>query len=138
MTENPSMGLHEMKNKIVALLLISGIAGSSFHLDEMTKLPLLVNHYREHRQTRDMSVFTFLYEHYVYSRQHPRNERDKRENEQLPFKSLNPAHQLAVACLFAAPPQEPGIPECRAEFSCYLIPGMGLLPFEIWQPPKLG
>ena len=137
MPETLSRGFKTMK-KIIAFLLITGIAGTSFHLDEVTKLPLLVHHFREHRKEKDTSLFTFLYDHYVNNRQQPRNERDKKENEQLPFKSLNTTHQPVIACLLPVQPPEPGRPEGRAEFSRYLLPVLRIRPFDIWQPPKLG
>src|SRR5690349_8156983 len=75
------------RKKIIAGILITSIVGSLIHIDEFSKIPLMIRHYEEHKSAKpDQSFISFLYDHYV-SDQKPVSEKDKRRNAQLPFKS---------------------------------------------------
>lgn len=71
--------------KIFAISLLSIYLFSSTELPQLLKMPLLVEHFIEHReQNQQITLWQFLYLHYVID--HGRDA-DYRKDMQLPFKT---------------------------------------------------
>jgi len=75
-----------MKRFLVIILTIT-IIGSTLHLDELTKVSFLSEHYSQHKlQHPQDGFFVFLYKHYILN-QKAESENDKKSDSRLPFKS---------------------------------------------------
>ncbi len=118
----------------ILLLLIFSLSGTEF--GQLLRLPLLINHYLEHKKGHsDLSITDFLLIH--YSRQH--QEGANEEDRQLPFKShLECAKLFSIASPFPnsvnliIPPatlSSNDIPRASAPLST----GVRTM---IWQPPR--
>ncbi len=78
--------------RLLCFLLIYTMAGITFQLDELIKLPVLVKHYYYHSQITDgETILHFLYSHYVQNTD-KESSKDQQENSQLPFKSGQDFH----------------------------------------------
>ncbi len=67
-----------------AILLLLVLAFHQTELHQILKLPILVEHYYEHREwDKDITLFEFLKEHYL----HDKIDADYQRDMQLPFKS---------------------------------------------------
>lgn len=72
---------------MIAILLLTVYLTSTTELGQLLKLPMLVEHFIEHRQKNpDSTVLRFLAIHYSgnHLQNHPRNE-DYKEDQKLPF-----------------------------------------------------
>lgn len=115
--------------------MVFAFAGTEF--GQLLRLPLLVEHYLEHRKThQDLGVGEFLMIHYSQQHQEGANDRD----QQLPFKTH---HECAKLFSFAAPLNKPvalNVPTCL-ESENLAEPTAGILSSGfrsmIWQPPRL-
>jgi ABC-type Zn2+ transport system substrate-binding protein/surface adhesin len=104
---------------------------------ELAKLPLLIEHYRQHRALDDsMNFLQFLAMHYTDARHH---EEDHTTHSHLPFGQhhhLNvtiPVWNAPAIALLLSPPEGSDLR--------HQIPGEVFLIFSfaahIWQPPRL-
>ena len=76
-----------MKRKLVAILFLSIIVSSSTELHQLLKIPILVEHFIEHRQEDyKISFIDFLKIHY---HSNPVKDKDYDRDMQLPFKADN-------------------------------------------------
>lgn len=61
----------------------------------MLKLPVLFQHFNEHKQLNDnLSFFSFIYEHYNSI---PHTDNDQERDDQLPFKTIDMSSFLTPA-----------------------------------------
>lgn len=71
--------------KVLIAVLFSSIVLLSTELNQLLKLPFLIEHYLEHKnQTKDLTFFKFLVMHYF---EHDVNVSDYERDMKLPFKS---------------------------------------------------
>lgn len=122
---------------VIFLVLVMAITSTS--LQQVFKLPLLVNHYYEHKQADNrITVLAFLKLHYFEEEEG--EDADDTTDQQLPFKSVN--HYIPPTVINATPEVTP-IAEIKIEQSGTSNPrpvqktliSSPILP-RIWQPPK--
>jgi hypothetical protein len=125
-----------VKKSLFASVLLVLYLASATEFSQLLKLPVLVSHFREHRQHDEtLSLAGFLYMHYT---NHDLNDNDQDRDMQLPFKSLSgisasyqflPA-QSEIITLEQAP--------CSTTMNnCYQSSGLqSTYLSSIWQPPK--
>lgn len=124
--------------KGIAIFFLSIYVISLTELHQFIKLPLLIEHYKEHKsKNKDLSLLDFMVLHYAADTS---NNADKDQDMKLPFKShdgcLNSTLEIYTACnasvnIFKPVPVEAEIfLEYRESFisSTFLS--------SIWQPPK--
>jgi hypothetical protein len=126
-----------MSKSISIFLLSISLLGSMMNIDNLAKLPRLIEHYQEHRdKSSDFSFFEFLSLHYGSKSEH----HDKEEHEQhtgLPFKSGDCTFTHTVILL----PQFQS-PQTIAPVSILTYANFYQSTFSvafsqsIWQPPK--
>ncbi|MCO5233712.1 MAG: hypothetical protein M9888_08265 [Chitinophagales bacterium] len=121
----------------ISFLFIFLSANTAF--GEVLKLPLLIQHYTEHKQEESaISFIHFLAEHYTGKVNHQHN---NHHHDNLPFKTLN-AHAGSVISLipnsiFSL--QKQIFPEDSTIISAYLQSNYANTYLNgIWQPPRLG
>jgi len=109
----------------------------STELRELVKLPLLFQHYFEHKAlNKDITFATYLFDHYNSV---PHTDDDQDRDNQLPFKSVN---QKPVLTSPAIPPFNSFIIKSLATItlSCSSIYKENDIPLtflaRVWQPPK--
>jgi hypothetical protein len=113
---------------------------SATPLHELLKLPMLVQHFMEHKaENSQISFCEFLEMHYAA---HSTHDADHKHDGKLPFKSCHCAHHAVVLhCTLAFLPnlcnservypteKKQRISRYRSAFSCASLGA-------IWQPPK--
>ena len=111
---------------------------SATEIYQLLKLPLLVEHYLEHKKEKnDMSIWEFLHIHYA---QRIVYDKDYEKDMKLPFKSHNDCSDL-LGSVSAAPP----VPVYKIYFSptfqqVPIFVGSYFyteFPDSIWQPPRV-
>jgi hypothetical protein len=116
------------------LLLIFSLSGTEF--GQLLRLPLLVNHYLEHKiEHSDLSIGDFLLIHYSQQHQDGANEEDR----QLPFKShLECAKLFSIASPFPNSVNLliPLTPEGSMNMPSASTPLSAGVRTMIWQPPR--
>ena len=125
--------------KLLALILFVVYTISSTELREIVKLPVLVQHFNEHRQlNKDITFSQFLIDHYNNI---PHTDNDDERDNQLPFKQADT--NLMFSPVIPAPSplalKKPVMPlAADALFPRYadFIPTEGVS--KIWQPPRPG
>ena len=123
--------------RVISILLISSIIGSTLHLDELVKFPFLINHYFEHKKNnQDISISAFLYMHYVLNKK-AESEKDKKSDSQLPFKSTQNYHSHFVPFTFENDNAEIICQSVNNSFTPFKVTKAQSRPFDIWQPPKI-
>ncbi|MBL0358707.1 MAG: hypothetical protein IPP72_18405 [Chitinophagaceae bacterium] len=123
--------------KIAALLLATGYLLSATETGELLKLPLLADHYYDHKAANgNAGLISFLVQHYFTE---DGTDKDAAEDRQLPFKS---AEQSAATSFVSSNPPGSFIitrPEtaCDQNFITYneCVPYNSYLD-TIWQPPR--
>lgn len=123
-------------------MLISAVLFTGTPLQQLLKLPVLVQHYFEHKQTNNsLSFANFLKLHY-FEEEEDEDDNDYSRDSQLPFKSMalivSPAllNVPAVANYELTAKPEVNTYEGYSPVSETLIPAQYLS--SIWQPPKRG
>jgi hypothetical protein len=127
-----------MLKKIATSVLLLIYLFSATAIGELLKLPMLVEHYYDHRQENtNTSLMAFLIMHYQTE---DGTDKDAKEDSQLPFKSME--HAATVAFVSLIPPSfiditvKPDRPILRS-FGIYkelFLPSQYLV--AIWQPPR--
>lgn len=123
--------------KIVSILLILSLVGGMLHLDELAKVPFLVNHYFYHRKlNREASFISFLSDHYILHKTADSG-KDDLDDTRLPFKTMSLTH-------FHFPPISGSLKDLALFFEknevVFLPYGVSMIlsqPVDIWQPPKI-
>lgn len=126
--------------KAVAFLLLSlyMLSFSEFH--QFLKMPVLVQHFLEHRQQdRTISFWSFLEEHYIH--QYVVDDDYQRDN-QLPFRDTDCCIvTLTLSCECPVPQiiaMTGDVEEVQQEFNLYEEKDFSLLQVaDIFQPPRL-
>ena len=67
----------------LTILLVAIMASTQTPLGQFLKLPFLIEHYIKHGSKKEISVFTFLFDHYLTNH----NDSDFPEDQKLPFKT---------------------------------------------------
>lgn len=124
--------------KLIAILFLTVYVFSATEFNQLLKLPLLVEHYVEHKEENKLITFLeFLHMH--YSTAHAKDA-DYNKDMKLPFKS--PSNTIAfnaLNCLQANFETELNYPVRNAKAFYFIysehIPNSALLN-AIWQPPK--
>ena len=122
--------------KYVTLFLIFTYLFSMTELHQILKAPLLVEHYYEHNDSKELSVLTFLEMHYLNGNV---KDADYEKDMKLPFKSFQDNHPNVVLHLpettdffnfitFSLSEQKPYCIKNQVNTSSFLT--------SIWQPPK--
>ena len=120
--------------RILAISLLILYINSHTELHEALRLPVLLEHYQEHRQkATDMSFWEFLVMHYKTDVPHDAND------SRLPFK--DPAHAFAAPAL-ALPTQKITFHESTpltevSHSSIYTEVSIAFHISDIFQPPRL-
>lgn len=126
----------ELFRKTASLLLLTIYLFSATNAKELIKLPLLVEHFYDHRaENKYIGLITFFIMHYSSE---DGTDKDAKEDNQLPFKS---AELATVSVVSVTPPSfiklfTPEI-EIKTSFNIgndLLLPSQYLN--KIWQPPR--
>ncbi|WAC39661.1 hypothetical protein [Pedobacter sp. SL55] len=125
--------------KALHILLLSFYLLSCTELHELTKLPVLFQHYFEHKSLdKDITFLAYLEHHY---NDVPHTDNDKERDDQLPFKT----HELFASTVIspALPPSFEVIPKkvCQILQKQKILINNDHIPNsafagKIWQPPK--
>jgi len=124
--------------KVISILFLAIYLLTTTQLCELLKLPLLVEHYREHKQqNKDLTILGFLEIHYAHGSP---KDADYDKDMKLPFKSLTNTNFLSVSfCTpFLVLKQQPVVLFYKIEnhFSSYSFTYTSAYLSAIWQPPK--
>lgn len=124
--------------KLLIILLTAFILGGSMHVDEMARIPFLMQHFSEHQAQYPSDTFlTFLYKHYLANQQ-PASVQDQSSDSKLPFKSNQAVETHFTICTL---PESAGrhtfIQPVKLTFH-YIETKVRAISFDIWQPPQQG
>lgn len=120
---------------LAAFLLVIMLIGSLIDLQDLSKVSMLVNHYREHLAKAEVSFSDFLELH--YGKQADRHDKEH-GHKSLPFKSH--------ACSFIQPfsfgevtalSDEIPVTDTFRQSNFYLSVFRSSFTVSIWQPPRL-
>ena len=124
--------------KGISIFILAIFLLSTTPLSELLKLPLLVEHYKEHKQVnKNLTVLEFLDIHYAHG--NPRDA-DYDKDMKLPFKSI-PSHSTVSTALctpqavFSGSEMEYFVLS-ENEFSNYPFTYTSTFLDAIWQPPR--
>jgi hypothetical protein len=85
--------------RLLVILIISAYLCATTQLGELFKIPVLIEHYNEHKALDErISFWNYLKDHYADEGQHADYERDM----QLPFKTLIHSHLVHTAVVLPA------------------------------------
>jgi hypothetical protein len=70
--------------KTVASILLIVFLSAQTPLGQVFKLPVLIEHFYQHQKQSDISLFSFILDHYS----HEHHDADQSEDQQLPFKTV--------------------------------------------------
>jgi hypothetical protein len=123
--------------KGIAILLFTVYFASSLHLTELLKIPMLVEHFQEHKKSNEaITLWHFLCMHY--------NDQPAHDNEdaKLPFKSVCHFGHCAMPVIITstehvfAHPQVFSYLEKEEKSNTYTLYLLSNYLSCIWQPPK--
>lgn len=102
------------KSSAIALLFLFACTNE---VGQLLKLPLLISHYAVHYREERQSVYDFFHEHYIHH--HGSTNRDKEEDDQLPFKTTS-IQLLSFSYVLPALEmiEEPPAPVCAEKLIC--------------------
>lgn len=131
------MYLYTMK-RFVSILFLASYLLSLTELNQLIKLPLLIEHFTEHQQNdKSLTLYKFLYMHYSND---DHNDADNEKDEQLPFKSHNNCLNSSVLAFLPDHTYSIHNKNDIIEKINYTINNQNTLPSSyldsIWQPPK--
>jgi hypothetical protein len=127
--------------KYISILFISIYLFSAFQMNEYLKIPILVQHFNEHKQENPkLSLWNFICDHYAHGEVH---DADYDKDMKLPFKSHS--HSGCSCSIVSFCPQ---IQTYNFEYKSFLKeykkPNFGYtfsfisnFHSSIWQPPKI-
>lgn len=70
--------------KIAANILLAIFLSAQTPLGQIFKLPLLIEHFYEHKQQSGVSLISFIIDHYS----HEHHDADRSKDQELPFKTI--------------------------------------------------
>jgi hypothetical protein len=124
--------------QFVAIALLTIHLFTATELYQMVKLPLLIEHYLEHKEQKsDLTFWTFLKVHYSDNKL---IDEDHDQDMKLPFKSDDGCINITLTAVIGCPLSDlvlkPFISEAKTFFSYEesFLPSSFLT--SIWQPPK--
>jgi|SRR6478672_2155200 len=119
--------------RITAIFFLVIFAGSFTELGQLIKLPSLVQHYYAHQQKSAVSFFDYLEEHYSSHR----DDGDKNEDMQLPFKMVISTPSLVVGLPSTGPEIIDPLPISRdIKFASQQYFIASPRTFSIFHPPR--
>lgn len=124
--------------RVFTILFLSVYLFSSTELNQLLKLPILHEHFKEHHaENNSLSMFDFIIMHYSSN---DTNKSDQDEDMKLPFKSPDSCFSASIIAFIPQPIEfvqrtvflenEPINNYTYIEFSSSYLS-------SIWQPPKL-
>jgi hypothetical protein len=121
--------------KIIAISLLSIYLISTTELYQLLKLPILIEHYKEHKaKENDLSFLDFLSQHYNQEFAH-----DKTDNK-LPFKSHSNCIAMSAVAFIAQPfainLPKPNFTEPHPLSVYHKVFFKSSVTSTIWQPPR--
>lgn len=125
--------------KGISIFLLAIFLLSTTPLSELLKFPLLVEHFKEHKQeNKDITVLEFLNIHYAHG--NPRDA-DYDKDMKLPFKSIT-NHNSVSSAICISQTFLPGnkieyLVISKNEFSGYSFTYTSTFLDAIWQPPRV-
>jgi hypothetical protein len=125
-----------MSKKFIAILFSILILNASTEIHQLWKLPLLIQHYLNHRnEDASLSFISFLKIHYT-DRHHPNDKDDQNDNE-LPFKSIGTISHLDTPLIDrkAANEENNYLPAKPSSYYLDRIPDHRS--FSIFHPPRI-
>ena len=125
-----------MKKPLFITLLLAYLF-SATEMQQFLKLPLLFEHYNEHKAlNQNISFFDFLSIHYYNVQEHGT---EHETDQKLPFKSLAGSHFLNLPGGYQSTPLSPEPLASPAFYFQFTGEPAICLSFHnnIWQPPKL-
>ncbi|UPT67389.1 MAG: hypothetical protein M0D57_01485 [Sphingobacteriales bacterium JAD_PAG50586_3] len=124
--------------KIVPILFLVTVLFSATPLHQLLKLPVLVQHFFEHKQTnKELSFTTFISKHYFNGDD---KDADYKRDMQLPFKTLDHSVAMVTNALPVVSNKVSFNPEENSFISHILIDETIVSSqylSTIWQPPKV-
>ena len=120
--------------RIISLILAISIVSGVFHLDELTKVSSLRNHYDHYiRNGGENGLAKFLFLHYLTD---TNVAADHSEHEKLPFKS-DKGLQAHISVFDASDKTEfRFIMSCLPLMYPEIVPGLSYCEVKIFQPPR--
>jgi len=123
--------------KIIAIIILFSFLSANTAFGQIMRLPNLINHYFEHNESNDISLFDFLSEHYAKTINHSDDKQS--DHKKLPFKTID-WHSAQIVSLkphpnFAIPliiPEVIEINKSSHQKNYYLNAFLN----SIWQPPR--
>ncbi len=124
--------------KIISIFFLAVYLLSTTQLSELLKLPVLVQHYMEHKQeNKDLSFLGFLEIHYAHGSP---KDADYDKDMKLPFKTITNSNIAAISFCTPIPnyKQAPVIyfKNSKQQFSDYSFTCSSAFLSSIWQPPR--
>lgn len=120
----------------LASLLMMQILIPGMEVQELSKLPDLIKHYKEHKaENPAINFLGFLKLHYTNPSHH---EQDHERHHELPFTNHHAANAgFIVFTITSFETNFHNIKELEISFSLYKEPAEKNITFSIWQPPKV-
>lgn len=111
---------------------------STTQLSELLKLPILIEHYMEHKQkNKDLSFVGFLEMHYAHSSPH---DDDYEKDMKLPFKTVTISNIVSISFCLPIPQFKQNqivyFKTDKQQFSDYSFTYSSAFLSSIWQPPR--
>jgi hypothetical protein len=127
--------------KTVTIFFLAVYLLSATEIHQLLKLPVMFEHYKEHRQLNtDLGFITYVYTHYMNSNLMDGDANDDDRDMELPFKTSGACVSSAPVFIMQDTPAELVIPQQFAISKDYVTEKDFLLPTgflsTIFQPPK--
>lgn len=123
--------------RVISILFLATVLFSATLMHQLLKLPVLVQHFFEHKQINQSLSFTaFINEHYFSGDD---KDADYKRDMQLPFKSLDHSVAMAINALPAVN-EKVNLNPTENSFISHILIDETLVSSQylssIWQPPK--
>lgn len=132
----------DLMRKLFAILFLSVYVFSTTELIQLLKLPLLIEHYLEHKtRNATLSLSSFMAIHYAddHLENHPQDE-DYDQDKRLPFMvhstTLNFIFLSPTVCKLEVIKMDQDVPETKIPFADDRLIVSSYLS-NIWQPPRI-
>ena len=127
--------------KTVTIFFLAAYLLSATEVHQLFKLPVMFEHYKEHRQLNtDLGFITYVYTHYMNDNLMDGDANDDDRDMELPFKASGACVTSAPVFIMQDIPAELDVPQEYAISNDYVNENDFLLPTgflsTIFQPPK--